>query len=248
MAGTAYRAADPFEDRDDDVISVRPPLAMEVVSLLENKIITRQFAPGERLIELDLCQRYGISRSPMREALRLLEASGLVVRRPRFGVRVAPMTLEDLDHVYACRVPLEALAAHSIASLPARHAAVAALSAHLDAMRETFERSDFEACFRANVHLTDALHRECGNPVLRGLLGQVNKPALRYRHWAYTRQGTIAPLAIRLNAEMVAAIAAGDAARADAVTRELVIGAWNAVRDAFAAEGKALALREDQPA
>ena len=50
----------------------RKPLAIELTPFLEREIITRRLAPGEKLVELDLCARFGVSRSPMREALRLL--------------------------------------------------------------------------------------------------------------------------------------------------------------------------------
>ena len=57
-------------------------LAIELTPFLEREIITRRLEPGEKLVELDLCARFGVSRSPMREALRLLEASLLVTRKP----------------------------------------------------------------------------------------------------------------------------------------------------------------------
>ena len=100
-----------FTSQDRFDVRVQRPLAIELAPFLEREIITRRLEPGEKLVELDLCARFGVSRSPMREALRLLEASLLVTRRPRYGVRVAPMTLENLNHVYACRAPLEALGA-----------------------------------------------------------------------------------------------------------------------------------------
>ena len=211
------------------------PLATDLVTLLEEKIVTRRHAPGSRLIEAELCERHGISRTPLREALRTLEAGGLVVRRPRYGVRVAPMTLENLDHVYACRVPLEALAAAALAASPAREGAVARIGDCLSGMERALRQRDLAAAFTANVALTGRLHAECGNPVLAGLLAQLDKPALRYRHWAYLEDARMPPLAIRANRAMLAAIAAGDPARAEAVVRDLITGAWHLMREAVAA-------------
>src|ERR1700738_2979996 len=117
-------------------LASRKTLAVELAPFLEREIVTRRLEPGEKLVELELCARFGVSRSPMREALRLLEASLLVTRRPRYGVRVAPMTLENLDHVYACRAPLEALAASSVAIAPWREEAAVALGVCLKKMRD----------------------------------------------------------------------------------------------------------------
>lgn len=215
----------------------RKPLALEVVQFIENKIITRELQPGTRLVEEELSEQYGISRTPLREALRLLEASSLVVRPPRRSVRVAPMTIENLDQIFACRVPLEALAASSVADLPKnrREPVVAALATHLAHMADMAGRGDHDGGFRANVALTDILHLECANPVLTGLLAQLNKPALRYRHWAYSQQSRMLPLAVETNALLVEAIRQGDSGRASNVTQTLVQSAWKLAHAAFVA-------------
>jgi DNA-binding GntR family transcriptional regulator len=237
----ALSAATPAATPDDRAFA---PLALDMLALLERKIITREFAPGTRLIEADLCEFYKISRTPLREALRLLEASGLVTRRPRYGVHVAPMTIENLDHIYSCRVPLEALAAAALAAAPARDACVGRLASCLQRMQQADAHHELEAGFAANVELTGALHRECGNPVLAAVLAQLDKPALRYRHWAYLEQPKMLPLAIRANRKMIAAIRAGEPARAEAVVRDLVTRAWAMTRAAFLAHPKGL----DSPA
>ncbi len=124
-------------------------------------------------MEEELCERYGISRSPVREALRLLEGTGLVIRRPRQGVRVAPMSLADLDQIYSCRVKLEALAAEGAARSANPVAVAGELSVALAAMRSALEAGDVERCFDANVALTEALHEASGNAVLQRLLAIV---------------------------------------------------------------------------
>lgn len=222
-----------FTSEDRFSADVRRPLAVELAPFLEREIITRRLAPGEKLVELDLCARFGVSRSPMREALRLLEASQLVTRRPRYGVRVAAMTLENLDHVYACRAPLEALAASTVARAPWREEAADALDGCLKKMLDAARADAVEDCFFANVALTDVLHDQSRNPVLAGLLAQVNKAALRYRHWAFCQEPSMIALSIDANIDMVEAIRTGDAERAEMVTRALVLEAWKLVRRTF---------------
>lgn len=228
-------ATTPVESGQADDSAAFAPLANDTLAMLEHKIITREFAPGTRLIEADLCEFYKISRTPLREALRLLEASGLVTRKPRYGVHVSAMTLENLDHIYSCRVPLEALAAAALAGARWRAASVHRLTACLQRMVQAGAHGELGAGFQANVELTGVLHRESGNPVLASLLGQLDKQALRYRHWAYLEQPQMLPLAIRANRQMIAAIRAGDPVRAEAVVRDLVTRAWTMTREAFLA-------------
>ena len=219
-------------DEDSDTPR-RPVLSQTVLAFLERKIILRELPPGAKLVEEELCERYGISRSPVREALRLLEGTGLVIRRPRQGVRVAPMSLADLDQIYSCRVKLEALAAEGAARSANPVAVAGELSVALAAMRSALEAGEVERCFDANVALTEALHEASGNAVLQRLLAIVQKPALRYRHLAYGVSAEMTAIAIEANQQMIDAIRRADAPAAGRVTAGLVEAAWQIVRTAL---------------
>lgn len=86
------------------------PLRDVVFHTLRQAIITGEFAPGERLMEIALADRLGVSRTPVREAIRKLELEGLVVMIPRRGAEVARITEEGLRNVLEVRCALEELA------------------------------------------------------------------------------------------------------------------------------------------
>lgn len=87
------------------------PLRDVVFNTLRQAIITGEFAPGERLMEIALADRLGVSRTPVREAIRKLELEGLVVMIPRKGAEVARITEKSLKEVLEVRSALEELAA-----------------------------------------------------------------------------------------------------------------------------------------
>ncbi len=97
---------------------------------IEHAIVTGEFPPGSRLGEETLAARYGISRGPLREALRRLEGRGLVVRLPHAGVRVVALDRQDLIDLYEIRANLEGLACR-LAAQRATEAEIAALEALL---------------------------------------------------------------------------------------------------------------------
>lgn len=86
------------------------PLRDVVFNTLRQAIITGEFAPGERLMEIVLAERLGVSRTPVREAIRKLELEGLVVMVPRKGAEVARITEDSLKEVLEVRCALEVLA------------------------------------------------------------------------------------------------------------------------------------------
>ena len=73
------------------------PLREVVFKTLRNAIVHGEFEPGERLMEVTLAKRLGVSRTPVREAMRMLELEGLVVMIPRRGAEVARITTKDLS-------------------------------------------------------------------------------------------------------------------------------------------------------
>jgi len=87
-------------------------LAEFVIKELESKIVKGALKPGERIIEEDFCKTYGISRAPVREALRILESQGLIKRQPRKGVMVTPITPKEAEDIYRIRANLESLATY----------------------------------------------------------------------------------------------------------------------------------------
>jgi DNA-binding GntR family transcriptional regulator len=212
-------------------------LAKELARALEEEILYGQLAPETRLVEEEVAQRFGISRSPVREALRLLEQDGLVVREARRGIWVAPIGRADLDSVYSCRVALEGLAAEQAAnSRKPEH--VKALRAVMGEMEQAFGARDVRAYFQANVRLTDAIHDAADNPTLRRLLSSIGKQAQRYRYLAYSRAPQLLEISLAGNRDVIGAIAGGDPAKARALTEKLLRRSWEAVGGALDAEMK----------
>ena len=86
------------------------PLRDVVFNTLREAILHGELKPGERLMEISLANRLGVSRTPVREAIRKLELEGLVIMIPRKGAQVAQITEQDLNDVLEVRLGLEELA------------------------------------------------------------------------------------------------------------------------------------------
>ncbi|MEF3254370.1 MAG: GntR family transcriptional regulator [Deferribacterales bacterium] len=93
------------------VILESKPLRERIADRIRADIIKGVFADGERLIEPKLAEIYGISRTPIREALRQLESEGFIEIVPRKGAVVKELTIKDIDNLYAIKANLEGLAA-----------------------------------------------------------------------------------------------------------------------------------------
>lgn len=100
-----------MEQRSLRVSAVAAPVREQVLHNLRGAILDRTFRPGQRLIERELCELTGVSRTSVREALRQLEAEGLVVLVPNRGPIVARISVKEATDLYQARGALEALAA-----------------------------------------------------------------------------------------------------------------------------------------
>jgi DNA-binding GntR family transcriptional regulator len=133
-----------------------PSLVDLAVARLRADILSGGTEPGERLVEEQLTRRFGISRAPLREALRLLAQQGLVDHFPRRGARVATLTGDDLQELYGVRDVLERYAVEQAFPIqdPRR---LVALHAELDAMRVAEEAGDRFAMAEAHRQFHVAL-------------------------------------------------------------------------------------------
>jgi DNA-binding GntR family transcriptional regulator len=136
---------------------------------LSQEILSGRTDPGERLVEEQLTRRLGISRAPLREALRLLAQQGLVEHIPRRGVRVATLSDEDVRELYEVRDVLERHAASAVRRSPD----LSGLHAALEVMRKATEAADRPAIADAHRQFHVALVGLGGNRQLSALYESV---------------------------------------------------------------------------
>lgn len=134
---------------------VAPTIQEQLVKELRRLILSGELRPGERLIEERLTEEFGVSRPPLREALRVLQRDGLIKTMPRRGSVVMPLTADDVREIYSLRWALERLAIEL--SVPVTNdSALQPLRDALDAMTTAAESGDPEKLLQANweFHLT----------------------------------------------------------------------------------------------
>lgn len=137
----------------------RPSLLhQEIADAVRRAIVSGQFKPGERLLEAELAERLGVSRAPLREALRQLEDEGLVLSAPHRGTTVARLTPNDVHEIYSLRRVLEELAVSIV---------VRSISpAELRSLRSLVSEMEAAAGRGDAAHLVD-LDMRCHETILR---------------------------------------------------------------------------------
>jgi DNA-binding GntR family transcriptional regulator len=192
-----------------------PPLRRQVYERLEDMIVDGVLAPGQHLVELELAERLGVSRNPVREALQALERGGWVDLRPRHGAFVHTPSTDEANEFFHVRSVLEAEAAR-LAAEHADEASAAALTALIDEAARTPETDG-----RTLADLNTRFHRQivvmAGNRVLAELLGAFEK---RLR-WYFKPVAMVGgDRSWDQHAALVKAFTAGDAGWAEALMRE----------------------------
>ena len=156
------------------------PLRDVVFNTLRQAIITGEFAPGERLMEIALANRLGVSRTPVREAIRKLELEGLVVMIPRKGAEVAKITEKDLRDVLEVRSSLEELAAE-LATERMNDEIKAKLEKALQNFKEAIESENNAAIADRDVEFHDVIFEATGNARLIQIISNLREQIYRYR-------------------------------------------------------------------
>lgn len=156
------------------------PLRDVVFYTLRQSILTGELKPGERLMEIHLADKLGVSRTPVREAIRRLELEGLVTMFPRRGAEVAQITEKSMSDVLEVRRTLDALCAE----LACDRISQEGLSSLKQAC-ENFERSvstkDAQKIAQADVALHDIIVQATGNQRLIQLVNNLSEQMYRYR-------------------------------------------------------------------
>lgn len=156
------------------------PLRDVVFKTLRQGILTGELKPGERLMEIHLADRLGVSRTPIREAIRKLELEGLVTMIPRRGAEVARITEKHLKDVLEVRRGLDALAV-SLACQRITEEEMAALKQACDEFEAAVRAKDIRKIASADVKLHDIIVEATGNARLVQLVSNLAEQMYRYR-------------------------------------------------------------------
>jgi len=165
----------------NDAVIVRQPLHNAATERLRTMIIENELAPGQRVPERQLCELLGISRTPLREALKVLAAEGLVDLLPNRGSVVTRLTLEDLDGTIEVMAPLERLCGQLVAGR-ASDAQIDEIRALHFEMLACHARGHLPEYFRLNQVIHATFVNATGNMVLANVWRGLNGRIRRYRY------------------------------------------------------------------
>lgn len=154
----------------------RRSLHDELTERLRRLITNGNLSPGQKIPEKELCQQFGVSRTPLREALKVLASEGMVALRPNRGAMVRMLTLQELEEVFPVMGALEALSGE-IACRHITDVEVKAIGRMHRAMVEHWRRGDRTNYFHLNQRIHEAILEATRNETLkaiyRGLSGRL---------------------------------------------------------------------------
>jgi DNA-binding GntR family transcriptional regulator len=154
----------------------RRSLHDELTERLRALITRGDLAPGEKVPEKELCKQFGVSRTPLREALKVLASEGIVTLRPNRGAMVSSLTAEELEEVFPVMGALEALSGEIACKRITGREVLAIRKLH-DAMVEHWKKGELQPYFRLNQRIHEAILEATRNDTLksiyRGLSGRI---------------------------------------------------------------------------
>ncbi len=179
---------------------------------LAEAILSGEFAPGSRLDEQHLAQRYSVSRTPVREALRQLATTGLIEMRPRRSAVVASVTPAQLEDLFVAMGELEATCAR-LSALSMGPTERRRLQALHDQMKEIAAHNDPAAFADANHALHTMIYKGAHNAVLAETAASIRRRLAPFRRAQFHVEGRL-PRSLEEHDAVVSAIVRGDAAAA----------------------------------
>ena len=205
------------------------PLSDVVFNTLRQAILRGEFKPGERLMEIQLANKLGVSRTPIREAIRKLELEGLVIMIPRKGAEVAKMTEKDMEDVLQIRDALDELAA-SIACEQMTKEQLDTLTETMHEFEESTKSKDLKKIAAADVQFHDIIYQATGNPKLVNMLNNLREQMYRYRV-EYLKDEKNFPILIREHSQIVEGLTAKDKTMLTAAMHKHVMNQATAVKE-----------------
>lgn len=156
------------------------PLREVIFNTIREAIIVGELKPGERLMEVQLAEKMGVSRTPVREAIRKLELEGLVNMLPRKGAHVAELSVKDIMDVLEVRASLDGLAASLCAERITDDEMRSLKSAHMQFVNHV-EKENLQGSIKKDVEFHEVIYRSSRNDKLISILNNLREQVHRFR-------------------------------------------------------------------
>lgn len=206
---------------------------------LEAEIVEGRLSPGTRLNPEEIAKQLNISKSPVREAIVLLQREGLVTGKPRSVFVVSEISLSDLKEIYPIRASLNGLAVKTILESPSADATVERLGDYLEEMAPKAEAGDTVGYFRTNSDFYNFLISSCPNQRLRSMWSQLSRQILRFRFLVMSQPGHL-ERSIEDHRRLVAAMREGSVKKAIRCAEEIVYSALADLTEILESENAAV--------
>lgn len=207
------------------------PLRELVFETLRQSIIDGILEPGERLMEVQLAEEMGVSRTPVREAIRKLELEGFVVMIPRKGAYVADISTKDITDVFEIRAALESLAC-GLAAERITDDELDQLERELVRVAEAVERNDLEKLIEIDTSFHDIIYKASRNDRLAQIINNLREQIQRFRSTSLAAPGRM-KVALEEHKRIVEALAERNVNLAQALALEHVENAENKLLEAI---------------
>jgi len=207
------------------------PLREIVFEAIREAIIGGTLKPGERLMEIQLAEEMGVSRTPVREAIRKLELEGFVVMIPRKGAYVAGLSMKDIADVFEIRAALEGMAA-GLAAERITEEELEELERLLVKIGECIQSDDLNAVIEQDTEFHDVLFRATRNERLVQIVSNLREQIQRYRTASLSSPGRM-KLALEEHKQIVEALSERDVEKAQRLAREHIENAENSMLEVF---------------
>ncbi len=205
------------------------PLREVVFETLREAIINATLKPGERLMEIQMAEEMGVSRTPVREAIRKLELEGFVVMVPRKGAYVAGISIKDIADVFEIRAAMEGLAA-GLAAERITEEELEQLERILVKIGECVKNKDLEKLIEVDTEFHDTLYKACRNERLVQIVSNLREQIQRARTASLSSPGR-SKNALEEHKKIVEAVSERNVELAQMLAREHIENAENAMLD-----------------
>jgi DNA-binding GntR family transcriptional regulator len=211
------------------------PLRKQVYNVLREAILKGELMIGEKITEMEIADELSVSRTPVREAFRMLEQEELINIIPQQGVFVAGIeTKKEIDDIFQLRAELEGLAAY-LAAKNIDEKQKQMMKDYVEELEDHIEHNDYRGCIRVDVAFHRIIKEASNNKWLEKFLDTLFEQATRFRRSSFSREGRMQEF-LKEHRELGDAILSGDADLARKRAEEHIKAAWESIITVFEKE------------